>query len=170
MRVSSGLHVNDTALGGKLGLLAGGRGREGNADFQLAAEFERVACGKRHTAPAEIYAGSMLLERQTQAVNATNQHREIYRDSAFPSALQGRGRSAGKAHPFPPSFFWGPPLLPPRRDRGKQVQPPRNYGLLVAAVTFLSKNVSTRSKISAVVRAVCTFRRNSAPFLTPCVK
>src|ERR1700740_155744 len=128
MRASSGLHVNDTALGGKLGLLAGGRGREGNADFQLAAEFERVACGKRHTAPTEIYAGSMLLKRQTQAVNATNQQRDIYRDSACPSALQGRGRSAGKAHPFPPSFFWGLPLLPPRRDQGKQVQPPETMG------------------------------------------
>jgi hypothetical protein len=64
--VPAGLDVDDAALRRKL-LLSGSRvGCYGDVDFELYAQLQRVPSSKRGAAPANIFAGSVLLERESR--------------------------------------------------------------------------------------------------------
>src|SRR4029077_6138640 len=132
--------MDDAALREKLGIYAGCGRNNGYLDFQMDAESEWIAGGESGAATTKIFTGSVLLESRTRQIHATNHNWEVHRDSAFPSALEGWGRSAGSGHPLPPQ------------------------------ITVWAKKASTRFRISTVVRDECTFLRSSAPFRTPCVK
>src|ERR1035437_4785721 len=133
-------NVDNAALGRKFRIGFVRRWGDGNPDVQSASEVECIARGESGPSTAKIFTRSTFLEHLPPAVSATNQHGKMDRDSSFPAALEGGARRAGSGHETPPTL------------------------------TVSAKNESTRSRISAGVRAVCTFPRNSLPFGTPCVK
>jgi hypothetical protein len=97
--------MDDAALREKLGIYAGCGRNNGNLDFQMDTESEWIARGEGGTATTKVFTGSVLLESRARQIHATNHNWKMHRDSAFPSALEGWGRSAGSGHPCTSSGY-----------------------------------------------------------------
>src|ERR1019366_5146076 len=137
---SSWAQVDNAAMGRKFRVGFARRRGDGNPDLQSASEVDCIACGEGGASTAKIFTRRMFLKLLPRVVRATNQHRKMDRDSSFPAALRCGFSRTGSGHETPPTL------------------------------TASAKNESTRSRISAGVRAVCTFPRHSLPLGTPCVK